>query len=168
MTDIRLLPMTRALLDAEDSGLGTFSAAFGREIPHDWPPEFHDARTRGHLRGLLDPTPANAVFTAYYILADDRPVGTCGFKGPPDSDGRVDVGYSVVASEQRRGHAAAALRALLALAFADGRVFRVVAETIPSLIASQRTAESCGFTLTDRRPDPQLGEILTYNCPRPH
>lgn len=166
MTQTTLRRMSPDLLDAEEQGIEAFAATFGCPSPFAWPPEFHDRKTRNHLRGLQDVSPENAVFVSYYMVADGRPVGSCGFKGAPDDEGRVDIGYSVEPGERRKGHASAAVRQLLDLAFADPRVTHVVAETIPALIASQRTAESCGFVLTNQRPDQDLGEILIYTCAR--
>ncbi len=163
----RLLAMTIGLLDAEDAGGSAFAGALGRPLPPDWPPEFHDADTRAWMRQHLAEA-RNAGFGAFYILAGDgAAIGTCGFKGPPDAGGRVEIGYTVVPSAQRQGHGRAAVRALLALAFADPRVTRVLAETLPDRPASQRTALACGFVLTGRRPDPELGEILTFTAERP-
>ena len=162
----QILRMTPAHLAAEDRGSDNFALALGVTPGFPWPPEHHDADTRAYLRDLLDVPAKDAAFVAYYILSDDQPVGTCGFKGPPDAQGRVEIGYSVVSARQRQGHASAAIRQLLAMAFADPRVTEVVAETLPHLVASQRTAKRCGFELATRKPDPENGEILFYRCLR--
>ncbi|MGL5011640.1 MAG: GNAT family N-acetyltransferase [Paracoccaceae bacterium] len=162
-----LLPMALALLDAEDEGPAAFAAALGYPAPADWPPAFHTPATRSMFRRLIAGQPAGSVFISYYITADGTPIGTCGFKGPPDTQGMVEIGYAVVPSHQRQGHASTAIRQLLALAFADPRVTCVTAQTIPSLTASQRTVITCGFTLTQLRPDPDHGEVLTYTRHRP-
>ena len=65
-------------------------------------------------------------------------------KAPP-KDGRVDIGYSIVASQQRRGYASEATRRLIEMAFEDPQVDRVVAETLPGLEPSIRVMEKCGF-----------------------
>ena len=67
-----------------------------------------------------------------------------GFKGPP-ADGKVEVGYSVVPSQQRRGHATAAIGSMIETARRRGAT-RVRAETLPSLPASIRVLEKLGFT----------------------
>ncbi len=164
---VDIMPMTTALLDAEDQGLAAFCKALGCPCPAAWPPEFHGPETRARMRRMLAVPPRDAAFVGYYIRAGGVPAGTCGFKGPPDADGRVDIGYSVILPERRKGLATAAVRQLLAAALADPRVQCVVAETLPALIASRRTAETCGFILTSRRPDDDLGEILTYTVRRP-
>jgi hypothetical protein len=101
MSRTGLLRMTHDPLAAEDEGLMPFAAALNTPVPFDWPPEFHDEKTRQQLRGLLDQPPTDAVFSASYIFSSGRPV------------------------------------------------------------------ETCDFALVDRRPLPDLGEILTYSCRRP-
>ena len=72
-------------------------------------------------------------------------VGGIGFFGPPRQSGEVEVGYGVVPSRQGRGYATEALRAMLAMAWADPRVTAVVAGTDPGNAASQRVLEKAGF-----------------------
>ena len=74
-----------------------------------------------------------------------RLVGTAGYKGPPDPEGTVEVGYGVVRDQQRRGYASETVRGLLANAFARPAVRRVIAETYPELVASIGVLRKCGF-----------------------
>ena len=79
-------------------------------------------------------------------MAGDPPelVGWGGFKGPPQ-DGVLELGYEIAASHRGRGLATAAVEAMLAEAFADGRVERVIAHTLPERNASTRVLEKSGF-----------------------
>jgi len=71
-------------------------------------------------------------------------VGGIGFFGPP-RDAEVEIGYGIVPSRQGRGYATEALRAMIAMAWADARVSTVVAGTDPGNVASQRVLEKAGF-----------------------
>lgn len=71
-------------------------------------------------------------------------VGGIGFFGPP-RDAEVEIGYGIVPSRQGRGYATEALRAMIAMAWADARVRTVAAGTDPGNIASQRVLEKAGF-----------------------
>jgi ribosomal-protein-alanine N-acetyltransferase len=71
-------------------------------------------------------------------------VGGIGFFGPPQ-DAEVEIGYGIVPSRQGRGYATEALRAMIAMAWADARVRTVVAGTDPGNVASQRVLEKAGF-----------------------
>jgi len=63
-------------------------------------------------------------------------VGLAGFKGPPDEQGAVEVGYGVLEAFRRRGIATEATARLIAFAMADPAVTRVAAETYPELVGS--------------------------------
>jgi RimJ/RimL family protein N-acetyltransferase len=78
-------------------------------------------------------------------LADGRAVGGIGFKGQPDG-GCVEIGYGLAPSARGHGYAAEAVIAVLAIAAQHG-LSRVVAETTPDNIASQRTLIRAGFRL---------------------
>ncbi|MGN6607123.1 MAG: GNAT family N-acetyltransferase [Jatrophihabitans sp.] len=83
--------------------------------------------------------------------ADGRAIGGIGFKGRP-VDGVVEVGYGLAPSARGSGYAAEALRAVVELAGRHG-VRRVVADTEPDNLASQRTLEHAGFTRAGHTAD---------------
>jgi RimJ/RimL family protein N-acetyltransferase len=78
-------------------------------------------------------------------LADGRAIGGLGFKGRPVG-GAVEIGYGLAPSARGHGYAAEAVRALLSVT-ADHGLSRVIAETTPDNIASQRTLIRAGFRL---------------------
>ena len=88
-------------------------------------------------------------------------IGGAGFKGPPDGDGCVEVGYGLAPSAQGKGYASEAVRALCEMALASREPDRdglavppgptaVIAETHPGNVASERVLERCGFVVTSR------------------
>ena len=74
---------------------------------------------------------------------DGRVVGTIGFFGPPDDQGRVEVGFGLVESARGKGLMSEALALVAAAAEAAGA--QVIAHTAADNIASQRTLVRCGF-----------------------
>ena len=81
------------------------------------------------------------------MLLDGLVVGDVGFHGPTPVSGpaEVEIGFAVVAGLRRRGIATGACRLVLAQAWRAGAV-RVLAETEPENVASQRVLAACGFT----------------------
>jgi RimJ/RimL family protein N-acetyltransferase len=75
--------------------------------------------------------------------ADGLAVGTIGFFGPPDADGRVEVGYGLVQSARGQGLMTDALS--VTVAAAEAADVQVIAHTAAGNIASQRTLARCGF-----------------------
>lgn len=84
-------------------------------------------------------------------------VGTCGFKGPPDADGAVEIAYGVDPDHRGRGYATEAAAALTAYAFTDLRVRVVRAHTLPEPNASTRVLTRCGFRPVGEVIDPDDG-----------
>jgi RimJ/RimL family protein N-acetyltransferase len=78
-------------------------------------------------------------------LADGRAVGGIGFKGRPDDDGCVELGYGLVPSARGHRFAAEAVVALLAVAAVRG-LSRVMAETLTTSLR-KRTLIRAGFHL---------------------
>ena len=76
-------------------------------------------------------------------------IGGAGFKGPPDVDGCVEIGYGLAPSARGRGYAREAVQALCDLAVARG-VRAVTAETEAGNVASARVLEACGFAVAER------------------
>ncbi|MHC0429672.1 GNAT family N-acetyltransferase [Streptomyces sp. O3] len=79
--------------------------------------------------------------------ADGLAVGAMGFHGPP-ADGRVEIGYDLVAAARGQGYATEALRALTAWALASPDVHTVIAHTDPANTPSQAVLERAGFLRT--------------------
>jgi RimJ/RimL family protein N-acetyltransferase len=79
-------------------------------------------------------------------------IGLCGFTGPPDPGGAVEIAYSIAPNYQGKGYATEAATALVDYAFKSGRVKTVRAHTLPEFNASTRVLEKCGFI--------RIGEIV--------
>ena len=91
-------------------------------------------------------------------LADERAIGGIGFKGRPEA-GCVEIGYGLVPSARGHGYAAEAVVALLAIATHHG-LSRVIADTAPDNISSQRTLIRAGFRLVGTDGELQHYEAL--------
>jgi len=151
---LTIVPATPELVDLELAGADRLAEALHAEPPDDWPPEHHDADVLRFVRATLDDPSAAGWWLHYLALDEDGRrvlVGTAGFKGPP-ADGVVEIGYSVVASRQRRGIATEACRALIERAWSRGADV-VLAHTLPHLEASIGVLRKLGFE-ADGEPQP--------------
>ena len=93
---------------------------------------------------------------------DKKLIGACGFKGEPDPNGDVEIGYETASAYRNRGLATEAARGLLRFAFGDERVRRVNANTLAEENASTRLLRTLGFTLTGEETDLEVGKIWTW------
>lgn len=131
---------------------GALADAINARLAEDWPPEFwyeavpvmgawisnkpETGRGWGMWLMVLRSDPRNGQRTL---------IGDLGFKGPPDREGRVDIGYSTVPSRRGRGYTSEAVGALCEWALADVRVRRLVGETFDTIPDSIRVLEKNGF-----------------------
>ena len=82
---------------------------------------------------------------AIALRSNGAAIGSCGFKGPPDSDGMVEIAYGIAPAHQHNGYATEAAAALVGFATASDRVSLVLAHTIDPKGASARVLTKCGF-----------------------
>jgi len=147
---LELVPATVALTQAALDGAAALAASLHASVPASWPPEYLDAPALEFVRDRLTESPDESSWWLHFAVipgeaAHRTLIGSVGYKGPPSSDGTVEVGYGIVAEYQRRGYASEAVRGLVARAFAVPSVRRVIAETYPALIASIGVLQKCGF-----------------------
>ena len=138
-------PLTRlAMLDGAALG-----AALDAAIPPTWPHDYLDRDAFEFLLARLESDPGQLGWWMYFLILTEGGmrtlIGSAGYKGPPDADGLVEVGYGIVSDRRRRGFASEAVRGLLDRAFARGDVRRAIAETLPELTGSIAVLERCGF-----------------------
>lgn len=155
--DIRLVQLSPAAMTALiDGDLDAASAAAGTRLSPFLVDEAWLWRIRlPQIRD--DPASAEWVARAAVAVPEGMVVGHCGFHGPPDANGVVEVGYSVDPAYRRRGYARAMLRTLLARADADPRVTAVRASIRPDNVGSRATIAGFGFKKIGEQWDPEDG-----------
>jgi RimJ/RimL family protein N-acetyltransferase len=122
--------------------------------PASWPPPLNDLESlTWFARAIADDPAALGWFTWYVVRPDDQGrllVGSCGFKGRPDTRGSVEIGYGLLPEYQRQGFGTELTWALVSWAFRHDAVVRILAETLPELVGSVRVLEKNGFELVGR------------------
>lgn len=93
-------------------------------------------------------------------------IGFCSFKGPPTAEEMVEIAYGIAPGYQGRGHATEAAQAIVAYAFASGRVSAIQAHTLPEQNASTQVLQKCGFTLGGEIIHPTDGRIWRWELRR--
>jgi [ribosomal protein S5]-alanine N-acetyltransferase len=88
-----------------------------------------------------------------------RAIGSVGFHGPPDPDGRAEIGYQVEPGSRRRGLALEAVRGLLDWAATEHGIQRFRASITPENVASLALVRRLGFREVGRRDDDIDGDI---------
>lgn len=148
--------------DSESSRLALFDRGFfarwlDAKVLSEWPHESMSAAIDACSHDLIAKPELSGWLHWHFIWIEGIQrtlVGDGGFKGPPDRNGRVEIGYAVLAPFEGRGFASEAVAALTAWAFSDPRVTAVEAETFVDNTASLRVLQKNGF----RRLRPALGD----------
>ena len=89
-------------------------------------------------------------------------VGSCGFKGPPDANGTVEIAYGIAPAHQNKGYATEAAAALVRFALASGEVRVVRAHTRERAGASARVLAKCHFEPLGQVVDPEDGLVWRW------
>ncbi|WP_429911822.1 GNAT family N-acetyltransferase [Glycocaulis sp.] len=138
-----------------------------------WPPELNNTESMTQIRDRLAANPQEAGWHGWVFImrwADDAPgrlVGNGGFFGPPDKDGTVEIGYSMLPSFREQGLATEAVQGLAGWAFSQPGVTGIRAHTRASATASRRVLEKSGFVLTGEVNAPETGQLAVYSLQRP-
>ena len=93
-------------------------------------------------------------------------VGSCGFKGPPDEHGTVEIAYGIGLDHQNHGYATEAAASLVDFAFACSDVRVVRAHTLEAGNASARVLAKCGFSPAGQVVDPEDGLVWRWERQR--
>ena len=130
------------------------------EIPRLWPPEDQVGLFQ-YFAAELQREPQHAGWYQWLWVWNVPPekrllVGNGGFKGPPDEQGEVELGYSVWEPFQRRGLATEAATALVDWAWQQPACRTVMAETDLHNIASHRVLQKLGFRYVGPVPETML------------
>ncbi len=148
---LRLIPASVELLQFELSDRDRLYAKLGVKPPAEWPPELNDENSISYTLAKIEEYPDQFGWWYWYVILRPsdarRPalVGGVGLKGPPDSNGTVEVGYSILREYRGRGFATEAVDALCQWAVAHGTVKRIIGETLPELVPSIRVLQKLEF-----------------------
>lgn len=107
-------------------------------------------------------TPEDAPWVTRLLFWDGMVVGRAGFHGRPDSEGMVEVGYSVDPLHRRQGHARAAVEMMMDIARRDAVIRKVRASISPGNAASRALVEGFGFKEVGEEWDDEDGLEIVF------
>jgi [ribosomal protein S5]-alanine N-acetyltransferase len=162
---LRLLAGNEAVARAEIEDHAEMARLLGVAVPGTWPPPLNDEASMRYFLGFAREHPEAAGYGCWYWLLKPAKatgnallIGNGGFKGLPTADGAVEVGYSLLEGYQGKGYATEGVRALVAWAFRNPRVRRVIAETMMDGASSQGVLRKNRFELSDE-PAAEAGAV---------
>lgn len=161
---LKLIPVERQHIDAFQQG--ALSELLGVAVPANWP-QFPQA--------FAVPSDNNPAFLSaplhwygYFFVdhAANTLVGNGGFKGPPNHEGVVEIGYEIAPSLQNRRFASEAATGMMRFAFAVPEVRAVCAHTLGETNASNRVLMRVGMERVADVEHPRFGTLWAWQITR--
>ena len=156
-----LVASTAAHVRTELEAPEQLGAMLGASVSSDWPSGEYDRDAMlFFLARLEEGGPAVEGWYGWYALsksatiAERALVGGAGYFGPPDADGTVEIGYSVLPQWQRQGVASEVVAMLVAHAMTFATVARVIAHTAEGNLGSVKALLNNGFVAEGSGDDP--------------
>ena len=162
---LRLVPFDLSLmLAARAEDRARMSELLGAEIAPGWPSDgVVDFQLPGQIVALESGgVPLKWLGRLIMLKQPLTLIGVINLKGPPDAEGRVEVGYEIEQDFRRKGYASEAVRALAAWCAAQPEVEAVQARTLRQNEVSQAMLAKLGFKRLGPQRDPQLGEMIVW------
>lgn len=165
---LRLIPCSLSHFEAFLRDENELAAELQVSLADDWLgfPDARAAMPPGYKHLKAHPS-AFGWWTYLFIHASDNTlIGMGGFKGEPDEDGIVEIGYSIATGYRKRGLATEAADGLVSHAFSHAHIKRVDAHTLPQKNASTRVLERVGMRNVGTVIDPADGEVWHWSLSR--
>ncbi|SKB64307.1 GNAT family N-acetyltransferase [Daejeonella lutea] len=159
--NLTLLPCDVEILTTALKGNHELASRLNITVPEAWT-EFGPLALEYSRERLADADQAG--WWTYFPIhqASNTLIGSGGYKGKPNEEGVVEIGYEIAADYRNQGLATEFCRALVEHAFKDGRVKKVIAHTLGEDNASTKVLSKSGFLKTEVIEDPEDGIIWKW------
>jgi len=160
---LELIAATIEYVRAELEAPERLASLLEAQVEQGWPPGEYDRDAQEFfLARLTDGGMSVVGWYGWYALRRGdacKPsvlVGAGGYFGPPNEEGIVEIGFSVMPSWQGLGYATEIAGVLVENAFSNTRIQEVIAHATPGNLASRKVLEKCGFRY--------VSENMNWSC----
>lgn len=160
---LTLIPFILELAEATLNDRDKLPQLLGLHVPDSWPnPNYAEIMPMIVEGRRKDPPGAERIRLIAHT-ADRTVIGDIGFIEPPDEEGNVEFGYSIVPEYRGKGYATEAARAMIEWAFKQPGVRRVTADCLNDNYPSIRVLEKAGMRQIEPEDDLLRWERLNTN-----
>lgn len=164
---LTLLPVDIPTYEAIFAGMAELGKHLNVQVPPVFDPEFGMDPYRYSYDRVSNKPDEGRWWLYLFIHPSDRALaGMGGYKGPPDEQGMVEIGYQIYEPYRNRGLATESTNGLINRAFEHPEVNLVQAHTLAEENVSVRVLKKCGMVFSGAIDDPDDGPIWQWQLPR--
>lgn len=167
-THLTLLSCDSSLLQqALSANHGSLDKTLKITIEEGWK-DLHQPHLITAKERLQDCTEERGWWSYFAILkSEQKLIGSCGFKGRPDTTGNVEIAYEVAPNYRAMGYATEMAEALIRFAFEHKEVNTISAITYGHINASTNILTKCGFLKKNAINDSEDGTLWEWILENP-
>ncbi len=150
--NLELIAATLEHISAELESPEQLASLLNTQVEPGWPPGEYDRNAQQFFYNCYKENGISAIgWYVWYAITQPKKnippllIGAGGYFGPPDKDGIVEIGFSIVPSQRQKGYATEIANALVENAFNVNRINKVIAHTTINNKASIKLLEKSGF-----------------------
>lgn len=164
--NLRLIPCDTEMLRSAIEGNEALAKRLGVVVPDNWT-EFGVQALKYALDRLEESEDEKNWWTYFPVHRNDnRLIGSGGYKGRPNAEGMVEIGYEIEPGYRSRGFATEMTTVLVDNAFKHTSVKSVIAHTLGEENPSTKVLQKCGFERVGEINDPDDGTIWKWEVKR--
>lgn len=159
---LKLLNCDKTITETVLRGDSELSELLGIEIAPQWS-AFGEPAFKFTLQ-MIEQNPDDAGWLTYLIILKEKNIliGGCGYKGAPDTDGMVEIGYEIATDYRNQGYATETAGILIQNAFNFSQVKVVRAHTHAFKNESVSVLKKNGMQFCGEFEDPEDGLIFRW------
>ena len=157
-----LIACNQAILESAIQGNTELSAQIKALVPDNWT-KFGDRALAFSLEKIKSSATEKDWWSYLPVLKSENTlIGLCGYKGSPDENGMVEIGYEIKNDYNNKGFATEIANALIEDAFKNEKISYIQAHTLGHYNASTKVLIKCGFEKVEDIENPELGTIWKW------
>lgn len=158
---LKLIPLTAEWIEEMKSGPAPFKALTGYGLPSPYT-EFPEAVDQIIMH--LESSQSLAPWISYGVIKKDESmyIGQGGFKGEPNEEGVVEIGYEIAKDYRGRGFAHEIIQYLVGVAFNHPEVKTIMAHTLAAKNESNHLLIKNKFVYDKTIIDPDDGAVWQW------
>lgn len=161
-----LIACNQIILESAIEGNIELSEQIKALVPNDWT-KFGERALAFSLEKIKSSETEKDWWSYLPILkSENRLIGLCGYKGSPDENGMVEIGYEIKNDYHNKGFATEIANALIEDAFKNEKITYILAHTLGQDNASTKVLKKCGFEKVQDIENSELGTIWKWELKR--